>query len=395
MDQQPLSPDLPTAVLTDHCHLRIPSLPDWVEPTVDYLVRRATLCGAVHAGRATRIMLALHEALTNSIIHGNLGISSELKLTGDRAFAEAVATRCGDPAYYLRGVDIQAHYDGERARWVFTDEGDGFDFQDALRRVDDDDLDPLRPFGRGMLLMRAFVDEMRYEEGGRRLVLAVRREEGKERRVHTRMPFLRNVRVTPVDASGAADWPASREVVAHDLSAQGIGFLQDRLDSSTRVLITIPTESGRSISLPAEVRHWHSLGDQIVEVGCRFEARMPVPQPDALPASDDPTARALHELLQRLGEQQKPAEERRSAPRFPYTEALTVRLPDGSTVPGYGRDLSRTGIAFFTSQPVPLDTVRLALPAHDGSEIVAHARVVRCTCLLDGFHDVAACFVSS
>src|SRR5262245_44047741 len=96
----------PTAAGTDHCHLRIPSEPEWIEPTVDYLVRRATRCGAVAPTRANRLMMALHEALTNSVIHGNLGISSALREQSDEAFALAVTARCADPAHARRVVDV-------------------------------------------------------------------------------------------------------------------------------------------------------------------------------------------------------------------------------------------------------------------------------------------------
>ena len=46
------SPALPSQVVSEHTHLVVPSLPHWIEATVDYLRQRAILCGACHDSRA-------------------------------------------------------------------------------------------------------------------------------------------------------------------------------------------------------------------------------------------------------------------------------------------------------------------------------------------------------
>src|SRR6476619_2811990 len=110
-EQQPPAPDPASAVLADLCHLRIPSQPDWIGPTVEYLVQRALRVGAIPPQRETKLMIALHEALTNAVIHGNLGISSELKERGGDEFFRAVDDRLADPAHASRVVDVQASFD--------------------------------------------------------------------------------------------------------------------------------------------------------------------------------------------------------------------------------------------------------------------------------------------
>jgi anti-sigma regulatory factor (Ser/Thr protein kinase) len=154
------------------CHLRIPSNPQWIDPAVEFLVGWAIHSG-VHLKRAARLTVALHEALTNSIIHGNLEVASSLKDQDDGAFTEAVANRCADPAFGQRLVDVVADGDDESVRWVLTDEGPGFDADAAVRKLEQEGPDPIRPYGRGLALIRAFVDSMCYEAGGRRLHLAV------------------------------------------------------------------------------------------------------------------------------------------------------------------------------------------------------------------------------
>src|SRR5262249_4070101 len=133
----------------------------------------------------------------------NLGISSELKDRGDEEFFRAVASRLADPAHATRVVDVRASYDGHVSRWVLHDQGSGFDTQAALRKLEGQP-DTLSPCGGGMLMIKAFTDEMRYEDGGRRLVLAVYRRQEQERRGQLRWPMSGLVKVTQTDEEGRA-----------------------------------------------------------------------------------------------------------------------------------------------------------------------------------------------
>ena len=104
-------------VLDEHCRLQIPSLLDWIVPTVQFLQERARLYGVCDEARRPKLTLALHEALTNSVVHGNLELASRLKEEDDDndAFARALAERSADPTYRQRTVTIAIRYDGERA----------------------------------------------------------------------------------------------------------------------------------------------------------------------------------------------------------------------------------------------------------------------------------------
>jgi anti-sigma regulatory factor (Ser/Thr protein kinase) len=386
MEPTSLTPDPADAVVADHCHLRIPSLPEWIEPTVDYLIRRGSLCGGLHPKRATKVTVALVEAVTNAIVHGNLGISSQLKEQGDQAFADAVTARCADPNYATRVVDLRATYDGQYMRWTVTDQGAGFDVEAALARLDDPEPDLTKPSGRGIMLIRAFMDEFRYEDRGRRLVLTLKGNHGNENRVADRLPFAQGVEVTPVDAAGRADWSQTHPALARNISEGGVALLQSHLATRGRVIITIPT-GGEPIQVPAEVRHWHALSENVLEVGCRFEAGPPT-------ADLPPPNEALAALVGRLSEEFQPLAERRVAIRVPYTECVGIDLEDGTSARGFGRDLSRGGIAFFTATRLPVGVIHVTLPQGANEEpLRVRAAVVRCTPLTEGFYDIAARFV--
>jgi anti-sigma regulatory factor (Ser/Thr protein kinase) len=171
MTSSPQSPSLPAAVAAEQTYLQIPSQPEWIAPTVEYLKDKAILCGVCHEARSRKLTLALHEALTNSVIHGNLELSSELKERSRTAFAEALAERAADRHYANRPVEVRVDYDGERCLWTITDHGKGFPVESVLARAAQTDPEEMLSSGRGILLMKALLDGLSYEQGGRRAIL--------------------------------------------------------------------------------------------------------------------------------------------------------------------------------------------------------------------------------
>ena len=49
--------------------------------------------------------------------------------------------------------------------------------------------------GRGILIMRSFLDDVRYEQGGRRIILTLLRASGAEKRQHDRHSFQQRLPV--------------------------------------------------------------------------------------------------------------------------------------------------------------------------------------------------------
>jgi anti-sigma regulatory factor (Ser/Thr protein kinase) len=378
-------PDLPSAVAAEHFCLRIPSRPEWIGPTVDYLKQRAILCGACHESRADSLGLALHEALTNSVVHGNLELSSDLKEQGDTVFAEALAARAADPAFGERIVDVETRYDGESCCWVLTDQGQGFDVERVLRRAEEPDEEAfLRASGRGLLMTKAFLDEVRYEAGGRRALLTLYRSSGKERRRNPRLAVQTPVRVVPVRPDGSVDWDAAYAAVARNLSPEGMGILQARLATAPRVLIALDWQ-GQVLYLPAEVRHCQSLGGDAVEIGCDFR---PSSSPTGAGPSEEEAGaqQAVGKLLDQLAGQDTAHDERRSHQRAAYTARIGI---SGGLRPGpvARRHLVLDGGSFG------LGAARADLAWWGYGPLRLRAEVLRCTPLLEGVFAVAARFL--
>ena len=123
-----------------------------------------------------RVSVALNEALQNAIYHGNLELDSALRdIENDTYYREAALRRSREP-WSSRRVWLSACESRAEARYVIRDEGLGFD---VARVLADDPTDPqnlTRLSGRGLLLIRTFMSEVRFNPQGNEITLVHRRE---------------------------------------------------------------------------------------------------------------------------------------------------------------------------------------------------------------------------
>jgi anti-sigma regulatory factor (Ser/Thr protein kinase) len=385
-------PMLPAQVLAEGSHLHIPSLPNWIEPTVDYLRQKAVLAGACGETRSMKLTVALHEAITNAVIHGNLELGSQLKEEAGSAFAEALAQRASNPELTERQVDIVVDYDGDVCRWIITDQGHGFDVERVLARCTSDDPEVLLASGRGILMMKSFLDDVAYDLGGRRVVLSLARASGKEKRRDSRVPVTAPFQVTPILPDGTRLWSATYEALSRNCSENGIALLQQELAHAGQILIGISTAGG-VVHLPAEIKHTRPLDGGGIELGCQFlPSAAPVPLATPAPQLAEVHG-AIAALLDGYQARQVPADDRRKDRRVVFNERIVIHKDDcAEPIYGYARDLSRGGIAFIAQEPLA-ERITITLACHaDQQGLKVRCRVVRCARIKEGFYDVGVAF---
>jgi anti-sigma regulatory factor (Ser/Thr protein kinase) len=384
-------PSVPDHVASERTRLVIPSLPNWIEPTVEYLRQKAILCGACHESRAGKLLIALLEAVSNAVIHGNLEVSSKLKEAGDDAFARALAERSADPVLSARVVDIVMDYDSERCRWIITDEGPGFDVERVLARCLSDDPELTLASGRGILMMHSLLDAMHYDLGGRRLTLTLNQPSGAEKRRERRLPLKLPIHVAPPAADGTPDLAAGSVAVAQDLSEHGVALLQAELVEGQRIFIGIPRD-GATVYVPAAVRHCRTIADGSVQLGCEFEFAAPADAPPDAAEQLTQVHAAIVGVLARHQGTPLPADERRAYPRVPFTADVTVTSDTHGAITAYARDLSKGGMAIISRTLLPMRGVVVSLH-DDGPALRIGARVVRCNRIQEGYFDVGLQFI--
>ena len=144
-----------------------------LEPLVAYLQEMAGQLGVCDGAQCTRVGVALQEALANAFQHGNLEIDSESRGEPAEAYCDLIARRCRESPYAGRRLFVEADLTPEQAVFVVRDEGVGFDPSKVPNPLDPDGLE--RCSGRGLLLMRAFMDEIRFNASGNSVTLVKRR----------------------------------------------------------------------------------------------------------------------------------------------------------------------------------------------------------------------------
>ena len=132
--------------ITLECSL--PSEVTAISPFVDELMPLLRNCGCVSEG-VSDVEIALREALANAIIHGN---------HEDRRKYVHVVCRCKPDEVSL----------------AVKDEGSGFDVNAVPDPTARENIGSIH--GRGILVMKAVMDEVRFEEGG--IVVQMRKSVG-------------------------------------------------------------------------------------------------------------------------------------------------------------------------------------------------------------------------
>ncbi len=144
-----------------------------VRPLVRHVTRSLGQVGWGDEAVRTQVAVALCEAVQNAIEHGNLEVGSEARAQGlDRYYALLEERRLIAP-YRERRVHVEARLERDRARFVVRDEGPGFDHAALPDPRDPANLERLS--GRGVLLIRTFMDEVTYDGDGSRVTMVKRR----------------------------------------------------------------------------------------------------------------------------------------------------------------------------------------------------------------------------
>jgi CheY-like chemotaxis protein len=119
-----------------------------------------------------QVGVALVEALTNAIHHGNLEVRSALRDAGVQRYLDAIERRRREARYRNRRVRLTVTLVPGEATYVLADEGPGFDPASVPDPRAPGQLD--RVHGRGLLLIRAFMDDVRHNEKGNVITLVRR-----------------------------------------------------------------------------------------------------------------------------------------------------------------------------------------------------------------------------
>ncbi len=144
-----------------------------IPPLIAYLSKR--LEGLSWSDRTTLIHLAvaLREALVNAIEHGNLEASSQLRQGDGSAYHALAQARRSQSPYCERQVRVTVRETRSQVTYVIRNEGPGFDPSLLPDPTDPENLELAS--GRGLLLIRTFMNEVYHEDSGRSITMVLRK----------------------------------------------------------------------------------------------------------------------------------------------------------------------------------------------------------------------------
>jgi sigma-B regulation protein RsbU (phosphoserine phosphatase) len=128
----------------------------------DVLAKRLALSDGLRDG----IELAVHEAIVNGLLHGNLEISSDNRQTleGFEKFCAEVAAKLTNSSLAERCIEVFAVADQTSVTLSVVDSGPGY--APASTSIPDE---PEKKSGRGLKLIGHFADHVEIGDGGRKL----------------------------------------------------------------------------------------------------------------------------------------------------------------------------------------------------------------------------------
>lgn len=160
-----------------------------VSPLVRYLEDHIGSLRLCDEHELVRIGVALHESLSNAINHGNLELDSELRQEDESIYYELAEARKLMWPYCDRKVHVYSSLNGERIKFVIRDEGPGFNHQKVLDPTAEENVE--RVGGRGLLLIRSFMDGVSYNTRGNEITLLKFTSAGRK--------LLANLEASPVE----------------------------------------------------------------------------------------------------------------------------------------------------------------------------------------------------
>jgi CheY-like chemotaxis protein/anti-sigma regulatory factor (Ser/Thr protein kinase) len=146
--------------------------PALIPPLVGHLRETLAEMTDLDDNALLRVSIALREAVLNAMEHGNLEMDSALRENDGAAYHRLCDERRGQSPYRDRRVTVRVRFKPGEAEYVIRDDGPGFNPAHLPDALDPAHLE--RTSGRGLLLIRAFMTEVRHNERGNEITLVLR-----------------------------------------------------------------------------------------------------------------------------------------------------------------------------------------------------------------------------
>ncbi|HEY4311214.1 MAG TPA: response regulator [Pirellulales bacterium] len=160
-------------VVQNRCTFQLENDCTLFPPLINFVQEHATRFGLFDQTERVRLGIALEEALVNALYHGNLEVQSALMEKSHEAYYAMVEERAQQSPYKQRKIHVEVCVSTDEVTVRIRDDGPGFEPASLPDPTDPVNLDKVS--GRGLLLMRTFVDELNFNDRGNEVTLVKRR----------------------------------------------------------------------------------------------------------------------------------------------------------------------------------------------------------------------------
>jgi CheY-like chemotaxis protein/anti-sigma regulatory factor (Ser/Thr protein kinase) len=142
---------------------------DMIPTLISYVQSIVISIGLCDESDVIRVCIALEEALRNAMFHGNLEITSDQREGDADAYAAVLNDRLASEPWSSRRLHVKLALSRQSGTFVVRDEGPGFDPTKLPDPTDPANLEKVS--GRGLLLMKTFMDEVHFNATGNEVTM--------------------------------------------------------------------------------------------------------------------------------------------------------------------------------------------------------------------------------
>ncbi len=157
-----------------HAEFHLPNDPTLIVRYVEHVIWQVAAMRMCDATDRRRLAVALEEALLNALLHGNLELTREEAQsvraeTVSGEVSELVAQRCELDQVRHRMIYASYEISHRKVTFVIRDQGLGFDPRSIPASGDPEAIE--RAEGRGLVLIKNFMDEVEFDHNGRQITM--------------------------------------------------------------------------------------------------------------------------------------------------------------------------------------------------------------------------------
>lgn len=156
-------------------HFALGNDPNLIPSLISYVQSLVCSMGLCDDSSVIRVCIALEEALRNAMFHGNLELTSEQREGDSTVYQELVEDRTRREPYASRRLFVTVQVSPASGTFIVRDQGPGFDPKKLPDPTDPANLEKVS--GRGLLLMKTFMDEVSFNATGNEVTMVKRSAE--------------------------------------------------------------------------------------------------------------------------------------------------------------------------------------------------------------------------